>query len=404
MQNIKYPELGAAGSNYARSVTPQHQHSRTLPDPAVIFDTVLARPGKARLHPNKVSSTLFYFGTIIIHDIFRTSDVDSTVLSSSSYLDLGPLYGHNQGQQDQVRTFKDGLLKKDAFAEYRILAQPPGVGALLVSFNRFHNWVAGELATINENGRFGLPAGLKEGDPGYDAAVKKRDNDLFQTSRLVTCGLYVNIILNDYLRTILNLNGSSSNSDWRLDPREAFQSVYDPEGTPRGIGNQVSAEFNFVYRWHAAVSDRDDAWLKSFMSDIFGTDIDPATLSTAEFLGQIKTWFHTKVPKDPAAWSFGGLKRKEDGGFDDGALVDLLKQGTETIAGAFGARNIPKALKAIEVLGIQQGRDWGIATLNEFRQFFKLKPFKTFEEVNSSDAGVAEARKSIRLCLIIHTV
>lgn len=59
----------------------------------------------------------------------------------------------------------------------------------------------------------------------------------------------MNIILGDYLRTILNLNDNPVASDWKLDPRETFTNVFDSEGTPKGLGNQVSAEFNFVYRW-----------------------------------------------------------------------------------------------------------------------------------------------------------
>lgn len=90
----------------------------------------------------------------------------------------------------------------------------------------------------------------------------------------VTCGLYVNIILGDYLRTILNLNDNPVDSDWKLDPRSAFTSVFDPEGTPKGIGNQVSAEFNFIYRWHCATSNRDEAWINEFMSKIYGKDVD----------------------------------------------------------------------------------------------------------------------------------
>ena len=35
-------------------------------------------------------------------------------------------------------------------------------------------------------------------------------------------------------------------------------------------------------------------------------------------------------------------------------------------------------MKAIEILGIQQGRKWKTATLNELRKFFKLKPHATF--------------------------
>lgn len=40
-------------------------------------------------------------------------------------------------------------------------------------------------------------------------------------------------------------------------------------------------------------------------------------------------------------------------------------------------------MKAVEMLGIQQGREWGVATLNEFRLFFKLKPHETFRELLS---------------------
>jgi hypothetical protein len=37
-------------------------------------------------------------------------------------------------------------------------------------------------------------------------------------------------------------------------------------------------------------------------------------------------------------------------------------------------------MKAIEILGIRQGRQWGLATLNELRLFLKLKPYQTFGE------------------------
>ncbi|CAN8096303.1 unnamed protein product [Discula destructiva] len=392
--NIMYPQLGAAGSNYARSVVGTRLRSMILPDPGLIFDTLLRRNGPAREHPTRISSHLFYFATIIIHDVFRSNDADHTKLVSSSYLDLGPLYGHNQKQQDSVRAFRNGLLKKDAFAEWRLLGQPPGAAALLVSFNRFHNYVVQEIAAINENGRFSLPSGMTSKSPVYKEALLKRDNDLFQTGRLITCGLYVNIVLGDYLRTILNLNDNSVNSDWRLDPRGAFNSVFDSEGTPRGIGNQVSAEFNFIYRWHSCTSTRDEAWVNDFMAKIYGKDVDVSKLSTEDFLKTLRSWAEKTVPQDPAQWTFDDLERQADGSFKDVDLVSLLTAGTETVAGAFGARNIPPALKAIEILGMQQGRDWGMASLNEFREFFRLKPFTSFTDINS-EPGIAEALESL---------
>jgi hypothetical protein len=65
---------------------------------------------------------------------------------TSSYLDLAPLYGSNQAEQDTVRTFKDGQLKPDCFSEKRILGFPPGVGVLVIMFNRFHNYVVTQIA------------------------------------------------------------------------------------------------------------------------------------------------------------------------------------------------------------------------------------------------------------------
>jgi hypothetical protein len=124
-------------------------------------------------------------------DLFRTDEADPTRIKNSSYLDLGPLYGHNQAEQTQVRTFTDGLLKPDTFAEKRLLSQPPGVCALLVAFNRFHNYVVTELARINEAGRFDLPTGGQEKSPDYVRALQKRDEDLFQTGRLYDLTLII---------------------------------------------------------------------------------------------------------------------------------------------------------------------------------------------------------------------
>ncbi|SMR63435.1 unnamed protein product [Zymoseptoria tritici ST99CH_3D1] len=389
--NILYPDLGKSGSYYARSVVPERSPPAALPDPGDIFDALFARKGLAKEHPTQFSSIAISLATIIIHDVMRTDDLDPNKVASSSYLDLGPLYGHNQDMQNKVRTFKDGKLKPDTFAEPRILGQPPGVGALLVSFGRFHNYVVEQLAEINENGRFNgmtdyaAARGLSE-----EAVTKKRDNDLFQTGRLITCGLYVNIILRDYVRVILNLN--RADTAWTLDPRTDEFNPFDADGIPRGIGNQVSMEFNLIYRWHATVSNANEQWVNDFFAKIFPGK-DPATITQAELVEGFKAWGHS-LDADPSKWTFGGLQRNSAGGFDDGALVDILARTTEDVAGAFGARNVPVALRAIEILGINQGRNWGAASLNEARKFFKLKPHETFLEINP-DPDVAASLQAL---------
>ena len=133
---------------YARSVRPRKMQP-PRPDPGVIFDAVLARKEFVS-HPNKISSVLFYLASVIIHDCFHTSHKDYAISETSSYLDLAPLYGSTEEEQNAIRTMKDGKLKPDCFSDSRILGFPPGVGVILIMFNRFHNDVVDNLAKIDE--------------------------------------------------------------------------------------------------------------------------------------------------------------------------------------------------------------------------------------------------------------
>lgn len=314
----------------------------------------------------------------------RSEDNDFSKSQTSSYLDLSPLYGDVQEDQDQIRTFKDGKIKPDCFAEHRLLSFPPGCGVILLMFNRVHNWVAENLALVNENGRFTKPAdNLPE--ERKKAAWAKYDNDLFQTARLVTSGLYMNITLIDYVRTIVNLN--RSNTTWTLDPRiKENDTCFNDDGTPRGMGNQVSAEFALVYRWHSAISERDEAFTEGLFKKMFGK---PASdISMPEMLMGLHKW-EVEMPEDPFQRPFHDLKRGPDGRFNDDELVEILTASVEDCAGAFGANHVPKCMKAIEILGLKQARAWDVASLNEFRKFFGLQTHKSFEDVNP-DPHVAD--------------
>lgn len=65
-QNVHWPEIGKAGSYYARSVQPKLIQPVSRPDPGLLFDGLLARE-KSKEHPNKISSMLFYLAALIIH-------------------------------------------------------------------------------------------------------------------------------------------------------------------------------------------------------------------------------------------------------------------------------------------------------------------------------------------------
>ncbi|KAF2642870.1 fatty acid oxygenase [Massarina eburnea CBS 473.64] len=388
--NVLFPHIGKAGSFYARTVTPKHVPTR-LPDPSVVFDALLAREGPPTPHPNKISGILLATATIIIHDIFRTSDQDQNIVNVSSYLDLSPLYGADQETQNSVRTFKDGMLKPDTFAEVRLLGQPPECPALLICYCRFHNYIAEQLAIINENDRFSLPAGINEADTeAYIKCVEKRDNDLFQTARLITSGLYVQVLRNDYIRTILNLQ--RTDSAWNFDPSKDYPEIFGQDNIQKGIGNQVSVEFNLLYRWHSTVSSRNERFVNDFYDKLI-PNTKPEDLTQNELRAGMRAWV-TQLPADPAHRTFSGLQRNAEGYFNDADLVKLLTEATEDCAGSFGARHVPIALKAIEILGIQQARRWGVATLNEVRSHFGMLPHRTFTDINS-DPDVAASLEAL---------
>ncbi|KAJ4861751.1 hypothetical protein T069G_02705 [Trichoderma breve] len=382
------PKLGAAGTPYSRSVHPSVVPLGALPDPEAIFESIMARD-KFIKNPNNVSSILWYWATIIIHDLFWTNERDPNINDSSSYLDLAPLYGHSQDAQNSVRTFKDGMLKPDTFADKRLLGMPPGVCIILVMFNRVHNYVAANMAAINEGNRFAKPSPTLQGDAAT-AAWKKYDEELFQTARLVTSGLYINITLVDYVRNIINLN--RVDTEWTLDPRqEAGVDVGTTKGSERGVGNSVSAEFNLCYRWHSCISEMDDEWIHAFYDDLLGENY--GTMDMRTLMIAIRK-FAMGMPKDPADCVFGGFTRGPDGRFDDDDLVNCIATAIEQPGGSFGARNVPRIMKPVEMLGIIRGRKWHLTGLNEFRKHFGLKAYKTFEDINS-DPQVADALRNL---------
>lgn len=381
--NILEPHLGRAGSPYAKLVRSSKRLHGVKPDAGQLFDLLMARgEDDFKENPAGISSMFFYHSAIIIHDLFRTSRTDMNKSDTSSYLDLAPLYGSSLRDQLKVRTMKGGKLKPDTFHEERLIGQPGGVNVLLVLYNRFHNYACDVLLKINEGGRFTMKTSDDASPEERAKAAAKQDHDLFNTARLIVVGMYVSITLGDYMRAIMNLH--HTNTDWGIDPRVEIGKQYDGEGIPRGLGNQVSVEFNVLYRFHSCISKRDERWTNDFFAQIFpGRSVEDLENLTLPELGQCLLNFDQALPADPSKRTFDGLERQPDGKFKDEDLVRILDETMKDPAGVFGARMVPKALKIIEVQGIIQARKWGCPSLNEFREFFGLKRYETFGEMTS---------------------
>lgn len=413
--SMLYPELGMAGLPYAKSVQAQRPVNGAKPDVGDLFDLLMAREGKGIESETGISSLLLYQATIVIHDVFRTNDDDKNISDTSSYLDLSPLYGKDADAQFAVRTHEDGLLKPDTFAEHRLLNQPPGVSIFLIMYNRFHNYVTKQLLIINENGKFDLPPDFDDSPQQSKAdALKKRDEDLFQTARLITCGLYAQIAIHDYLRCLMTMH--TKDTAWTLDPRKEYNSLFNfDRGTvSRGQGNMVSVEFNLLYRFHSPLSKRDTEWstdlfkiwMEGELDDngkrITEERIDNGDVPISAMGNRIRAMNKKhkeevekrKDPKIPFpdGFDFVGerqegyrFKRKSDGYFDDEQLVAELVRCIEDPICSFGARQIPKIFKSIEMMGMLQSRKWEVCSLNEFRKFFGMSRHERFEDINENE-------------------
>ncbi|TFK29651.1 heme peroxidase [Coprinopsis marcescibilis] len=377
--NIDVPDMGKAGTPYSRSVQqsvalPKNQ----LPDPGLLFDTLLRRDGFVE-HPGGLSSLMFAFATLVIHSVFRTSHRDWNINETSSYVDLAPLYGNSEADQNRIRV-RDGrgLLHPDVFAEDRLLLLPPAVCVLLVLFNRNHNYIAAKLLEINERGTYVEPSTLSLDNPAQKKKLLEQEEELFQTTRLVNVGWFGTVVFSDYFSCILGLvrDGSS----WSLNPFEEMR-LDDHSLFERGKGNVCSVEFNCLYRWHATTSREDEKWTEQIFDQIFPNK-PFEDVTSMDF--RIAAHKLQQVQPPPTEWTFGGLKRQADGSFKDADLANVLHDATEHSAGAFRARGTPSVMRLNEVMGIEQSRKWGVCSLNEFRKFLGLKPFSSFLEWNSN--------------------
>ncbi|KAF9466079.1 linoleate diol synthase [Collybia nuda] len=387
--NIDLPDMGKAGTPYSRSVQQTHPLPKNqLPDPGLLFDTLLKRDGFVK-HPAGLSSLMFSFAALVIHSVFRTSHHDVNINETSSYVDLSPLYGHNQAAQDKIRV-RDGrgLILPDVFAEDRLLLLPPAVCALLVLFSRNHNYIAKKLLEINERGTYEDPTKLKSDNPEAKTKLLNQEEEIFQIARLINAGWFASVVFSDYFSSILGL--VREGSSWVLDPfgemRMDDHSVFE-----RGKGNVCSVEFNCLYRWHATTSEEDEKWVGKIFDNIFDgkspDDVTPEDFKNAGHKIQASQ-------PDITHWTFGDLKRQADGTFRDADLANILQNATEHPAGAFRARGTPASMRLHEIMGIEQNRRWGVCSLNDFRKYLGLKPYKSFKEWNP-DPEIAEAAEKL---------
>ncbi|KAF9506549.1 hypothetical protein BS47DRAFT_1426050 [Hydnum rufescens UP504] len=397
--NSSDPNLGKAFTPYSRSVlTTRPLPPNELPDPGVVFDTLLRRA------LNDASLCIHRPHTLWLN--INPSVRPRPRWSQRFVLQLGSiLYGNTQDHLDKIR-YKDGRgsLLPDVFAETRLLTLPPGVSALTVCFNRHHNYIADILLSINERGSWTTNFKALTDD---QKRLLRQDEEIFQTARLINSAFYANVVTGDYLPAILGTQREASN--WILDSTAELR-LSDGTLLERGRGNSVSVEFNTLYRWHPTLSQDDAAYIETAFQHFFkNSDYDKITVDLFERTfntlgltggdkdgpGQLRDKDGNRIsPPD-----FNSLTEEENSNLrDDSKPVDYLQLSIQTLQrdphtklySDDGLARILQRATSVPAGAFRVARSWGCCSLNDFRRFLGLKPYATFEEWNPN-RDIAEA-------------
>ena len=146
------------------------------------------------------------------------------------------------------------------------------------------------------------------------------------------------------------------------------------------IPSPSSNRASHLWQWHATTAKDHIKWTEDIFNAAFpGKPLNKLDINDFKS-GVVRTFMN--VDKNPRTRTFADLKRGPDGRFSDDDLARVLHDATEQVSGAYRARGSPAPLRIVEIMGMLQAREWGVCTMNEFREWLGLKRFETFEEWN----------------------
>jgi hypothetical protein len=107
--------------------------------------------------------------------------------------------------------------------------------------------------------------------------------------------------------------------------------------------------------------------MQDILHEVF-PDLECLDDVTVEMYREVmKHYGHKLFTSEAKTWTFGGLKRQENGKFNDVELAEIIKNCTEEPAHAFGAHGTPASLRVVDLMGQLQARNaFNVCTLNEY--------------------------------------
>lgn len=169
------------------------------------------------------------------------------------------------------------------------------------------------------------------------------DEQLFQTARNINIVCLLNIVISDYIVHI-----SPVDFPLRVIPGKAEKERWYRT-------NWISVEFALLYRWHSLI---------------------PQSVS------------FDKQEKPSSALRHNNVWLQDVG------VSELFKQASQQRAGKLGLGNTPPFLTHVSETSLKMARKCELQSYNQYRQYYKLSPFTSFEQL-TDDQALAEKLKSL---------
>lgn len=159
------------------------------------------------------------------------------------------------------------------------------------------------------------------------------DERLFQTARMINIVILMKLVVTDYINHI------AGNRLFKFDPR--FSEKKDWYRTP-----WIALEFDILYRWHSLVPDK------------------------------IKIGDNEYSHKQ---YRFNNDLLEKTG------FSQIIDASSKNRAGKISLKNVPTFLLGAEYQTIKMGRDFRLASYNDYRIQFGMKPIKSFDKFTNDE-------------------
>lgn len=324
---------------------------KELPDLDTVVKKIFVRE-KFKPEPIGTSALFSFFAQHFTHQFFKTDIKRGPQFQWGGHgVDMSHVYGKNKHDENNLRSFKDGKLKvqtingedwppniKDAEVEMHYLKPIPDDAKFALGHS-FFGALPGlfMFATVWMREHNRVCDVLKKVHPEWD------DERLFQTTKLVTLGETIKIVIEDYVQHLSNYN-----YDFLFKPELLFHEQFQYQ-------NRIALEFNHLYHWHP------------LMPDDF--NIGGVNYTMTDFM------------YNPGLVIKHGLS----------TFVDSL---SKQRAGAFTVKNHGKYTIPVVKELIKHGRTLRLQSFNNYRKRFNMRPLKSFEEL-TDDKNLAKELENL---------